>query len=172
MGEHPDAVLVERAKGGDRMAYAELIRRHTRRVFAVSMSLAGNMHDAEDITQQALLQGMKRISKLKEPGRFGAWICRIARNLCIDHLRSKKPQPLAQAESSRSHDTDAYLDLRDALAMLPEQYRLPLMMYYFDGRSTRKLADSLGVSEAGALTRLSRARAKLRQILQREKGGT
>ena len=67
-------------------------------------------------------------------------------------------------------DRDEYTRLESALAQLAEKYRLPLMLYYFDGQSTKNIAESLELTVAAAQTRLSRARKKLRQLLS-TKGG-
>ena len=67
-------------------------------------------------------------------------------------------------------ETGDFSELHEALAMLPEEYRTPLMLYYFDGKSAKRLATELEISHAGACTRLSRARKELRRILERQAG--
>jgi RNA polymerase sigma-70 factor (ECF subfamily) len=64
---------------------------------------------------------------------------------------------------------DDHGDLHNALRKLPEKYRLPLMLFYFDGRSSEKLAVELNLTQAGACTRLFRARNALRRILEEQK---
>ena len=172
MGEHPDAILVKRAVSGERAAYGELVRRHSRRVFAVCLGILANSHNAEDIAQQTLLRGFEKIRELKEPAQFGAWITRIAQNLCIDFQRRKKSEELDEGlKNGKNPERNKYSDLHDALQKLPEEYRLPLVLYYFNGESTATLAEVLNLSPAGVLTRLSRARAKLREILRCSEGG-
>ena len=169
---HPDAILVERSCRGDRKAYDELVRRHSRRVFAVCLGMLRNTHDAEDIAQQALIKGFEKLGELKERAQFGAWIVRIARNLCIDFQRRKRViAPVKTSKHGDSIDRSLSSDLHEALKRLPEEYRLPLMLYYFDGQDTQRVAEVLNMSPAGALTRLSRARVKLREILNKMQGG-
>lgn len=172
MKEHPDAILVEHAVGGEQAAYGELVRRYSRRVFAVCLGMLANTHNAEDVAQQALIRGFEKIRELKEPEQFGAWITRIAQNLCIDFQRRKKSEELDEGlKNEKNPAHDRYSDLHEALEKLPEEYRLPLVLYYFNGESTAKLAEVLNLSPAGVLTRLSRARAKLREILRSFEGG-
>jgi RNA polymerase sigma-70 factor (ECF subfamily) len=88
--------------------------------------------------------------------------------LCIDHIRRQGRARAAlagreSAETGRPHD---YGDLESALAELPPKYRLVLLLYYFDGQSTRSVAESLGISPGTAHTRLSRARKQLRKLLE------
>lgn len=154
----------------DRLAYAGLVKVYSRRVFAICLGMLGNADDAEDIAQQALLKGFAEIDRLRDSDQFGAWIGRIARNLCIDLIRRRKREHDAfakrggQAESSSKE----YPELQDALARLPRRYRIALMLYYFDGRSTENIAEALQISQAAVYARMSRARKRLRQLLAAE----
>ena len=84
--------LVASCRKGGRAAYADLVRRHAGRVFAICLSLLGDWHEAEDMAQQTLLRGFMQIGNLRNSERFGAWIAQIARNVCVDALRRRKTQ--------------------------------------------------------------------------------
>jgi RNA polymerase sigma factor (sigma-70 family) len=71
-----------------------------------------------------------------------------------------------QGRAAPAADTEGQHELRAALARLPETYRLPLLLFYFDGLSTQRVADALGISATGAATRLCRGRRALRAILE------
>lgn len=135
--------------------------------------MSGDAHDAEDIAQQALLKGLADINQLRDSERFGAWIARIAKNLCIDYIRKQRHKQNCNVESTAASQNSSkeYPELRMALAKLSEEHRLALMLYYFDGRSTRSIARTFMISEAAAQTRISRARKQLRKLLEAE-GGT
>lgn len=164
--------LVERCRKGDASAYAELVRAYSRRVFAICLAMLGDSHDAEDVTQQALLKGLSNVKQLRQDGRFGAWISRIAKNLCLDFLRRQKNRANALPDNFTAEvsGSKAYAELEEALAKLPEEYRLTLMLYYFDGRNAKNIAETLEVSEPAVHARLSRARKKLRKLLEAERG--
>jgi RNA polymerase sigma-70 factor (ECF subfamily) len=185
-----DEELVAQCQRGTREAYAELVRRHSRLVFAVCLGILGDVSDSEDAGQEVLIRGFTRIGDLREGTLFSTWITRIARNHCVDLLREtirrrellarelgrsatgSEPPALFQdraRERSRSGDP-RYDGLRLALGGLHEKYRMPLTLYYFEGRSTQKVAEALEISEAGVLTRLSRARKELRKQLARMDG--
>jgi RNA polymerase sigma-70 factor (ECF subfamily) len=163
--------LVASCRNGDKSAYAELVKAYSARVFALSLGILGNSHDAEDITQQALLKALTDMNQLHDGQRFGPWLCKITRNLCIDLVRKRRrgseALPRVAIEKGRA---DGVAELETALAKLPEDYRIALLLYYFDGRSTENIADALGISGAVVHTRLSRARKKLRQLLEAEGG--
>jgi RNA polymerase sigma-70 factor (ECF subfamily) len=160
--------LVEWSREANRSAYAELLSAYSGRVFAICLAMLGNREDAEDITQQTLLKGFMEINQLRDDGKFGAWIVQIARNLCTDSLRGKnieanfnirlKEQPKASS--------DEHPELRAALEKLPQEYRVALMLYYFDGKSAGSVAEVLGTGEQTIYTRLSRARKMLRKMLE------
>jgi RNA polymerase sigma-70 factor (ECF subfamily) len=125
--------------------------------------------DSEDMAQEALIKGMTKIHSLREGSQFAQWITRIAQNLCRDHwritsrrrelLEQQKPETTITAESRAP-------DLSEALQRLPEKYRVPLLLYYFDGQNAGSVARTLNISRAGASTRLARARRALRRILE------
>lgn len=172
MNERTDEYLVTASRDGDGKAYAALIRRHSRRVYAVCMGILGDTTESDDIAQETFVKGFSGIGTLRSGESFGPWITHIARNLCRDHIRVnarrrelldkhlRDPQPAAEDFSA----------LHEALAELPEKYRTPLMLFYFDGKSAKKLSEELEISHAGACTRLSRARRELRRIMERQAG--
>jgi len=162
--------LIAACRDGDRSAYGDLIRAHSGRVFAICLGILGNRHDAEDVAQQALLKGFMEIRSLRDPDRFGRWIAQIARNLCLDVVRRRKP-PLVMpsvADNVEQVDTDEYRRLEAALAKLDSDYRVPLLLFYFEGRSTKSIGEALGTTQGTIQTRLSRARKQLRQWLATE----
>jgi RNA polymerase sigma-70 factor (ECF subfamily) len=129
--------------------------------------------DGQDAAQDVLIKGLEKIGSLRDGNQFAMWITRIAQNHCRDHWRTQK----RREELLREHSQETSLasespapDLSDALARLPEKYRLPLMLYYFDGQSSENLARALDISRAGVGTRLARARRALRQILEKSHG--
>jgi RNA polymerase sigma-70 factor (ECF subfamily) len=159
--------LIRECLAGDRVARERLLRGHSKRVYAVCLGILGNAHDAEDLAQEALVKGLTRMQQLRNGEQFGGWIARIARNLCIDFIRRRKrtEETMALPNPASEGTQDRYTDLYAAVAKLPEDYRLPLLLYYFDGRSSESVAETLGMSAAGVLTRLSRARKELRDLL-------
>lgn len=172
MNSDLEKTMVASCCRGDRSAYAGLVKAYSGRVFAICLGMLGNSHDAEDVTQQALVKGFREITQLRDSEQFGVWIGRIAKNLCIDVIRRRRRERIAFAESAAASQSSSkeHPELEAALARLREEYRLPLMLYYFDGRSTKNIAEILDITEAAAQTRLSRARKQLRKLLQ-AKGG-
>ncbi|MBW8035835.1 MAG: sigma-70 family RNA polymerase sigma factor [Planctomycetes bacterium] len=167
-----DKELVKACRKGDKNAYAQLVDLYARRVFGVCLGVLGNVHDAEDAAQDALIAGFTRIGGLKKRDQFAAWITSIARNQCLDLIRRKKltRKKLADKKEQMPSDTrdSEYRQLEKAISLLPEKYRTPLVLYYFQDQSAEKVANVLNITPAGVLTRLSRSRKKLRKLLSKE----
>ena len=171
MDAKAEKALVISCRNGDRGAYADLVKAHSGRVFAICLGMLGNRHDAEDMAQQTLLKGFMRIGSLQNSERFAHWIAQIARRACLDLIRRRKTQSMRREprQSSPGGDPETYRHLEAALAQLHEDYRVPLLLFYFNGRSTKSIAETLDISQAAVQTRLSRARKQLRKLLA-EKG--
>lgn len=168
MDANTEKNLITSCQNGNRMAYADLVRAHSGRVFAICLGMLGNRHDAEDMAQQSLLRGFMHIGSLRQSGRFAPWIARIARNLCLDAIRKQKHNTISGSVGAGREDGMDAEDCRRleaALARLSSDYRVPLLLFYFDGRSTRNIAETLGITQANVQTRLSRARRQLRALL-------
>lgn len=171
VGPISDNAAVEAAQKGDREAFSCLVTQYSRYVFAVCYGILRSRHDAEDMTQQTFLKAFTSIRKLRHGAKFSPWIGRIARNLCIDFLRrqenrSASLEDLPEAVGQMDPVNPEYKELEDAVARLDERYRLPLLLYYFDGQSVTNVARALGVSRSAVHSRLSRARKELRGLLE------
>ncbi len=180
-----DLELVTAAVDGNRQAAADLIERQAAAVYAVCLGLLGDPDLAQDAAQDTLLKGMERLGTLRDPSTFRAWLVSIARNHCRDHWKTaRRRRELLEAEAGHvaaveavpgmaepiavpeGPDGDADPDVLNALSRLPENHRLPLLLYYFDGLDTARVGEALGISRSGAGARLCRARRALREILE------
>jgi RNA polymerase sigma-70 factor (ECF subfamily) len=110
-----------------------------------------------------------KIASLRDRDRFGPWIATVARNLSRNFIRQRANQArlLATQADCAGCETESFSDLRRALWKLPEQHRVPLVLYYFDARSTASIAATLGITPDAVHMRLSRARGELRKLLEK-----
>jgi len=151
----------------DQTPHEQFVRRYYEYVFAVCYGILVNVHDAEDATQETMLRGLARAAPRMAPEQAGPWIVRVARNLCIDRLRRRKRGgPPAELSSPPSRqDQSAQQNLELAIQRLPVELRVPLLMYYFDGRSAKTIAANLHISHSGVCQRLRLARRQLHELL-------
>ena len=168
MDERNDRDLVMASCRGDRTAYAGLVRRHYDHIFVVCLGVLGNSHDAEDVAQDAMLKGFEQIRQLRDGGQFAGWVVAIARNLSINLLRKRKVVSKT-LDGERPSEViaveDGHEDLQRALARLPGDLRLPLVMYYFDGRDVKAVARTLEISTSGVYLKLRTAIKELHEML-------
>jgi RNA polymerase sigma-70 factor (ECF subfamily) len=168
LDERSDNDLVKASCRGDRAAYAVLVRRHYDHTFLVCLGVLGHVHDAEDAAQEAMIKGFERIRQLRHPSQFGPWVATIARNLSVNQLRKRKmtEKALGTEESlRRGEGQTAHEDLQQAVARLPWDLRLPLVMYYFDGQNVKTVAERLEISTSGVYQKLRDAIKELHEIL-------
>jgi RNA polymerase sigma-70 factor, ECF subfamily len=171
-----DAVLVRRARGGDRDAFAALIARHHATLLACCRRMVGQ--HARDAAQDAVLTAMLSLDRLRDEAKFGAWLVGIGLNACRALLRRSAagPEPVAAAlrgavptgsdpvELVEAREVSALV--RAAIAELPPGQREAVTLYYLAGLTQAEAAAHLGIPPGAVKTRLHKARATLRTRLR------
>jgi RNA polymerase sigma-70 factor (ECF subfamily) len=167
--------LVAAARAGDDEALSRLLHRYRHGVYALCLDRTGDFDLAEDLTQDTILKAHAQLHTLRDPAAFPAWLRRIAVNACCGWLRRKCSETVEYQDALRLRATEdtfraaarreAAREIRSALARLPENNRLALVMFYLRGDSRREIAEFLDVSETTVTGRLHRARAQLRRLL-------
>lgn len=170
----PDAEIVRAVLRGDRGAFALLVARHERAVWATARSVLRDDHAAADAGQEAFLQAFRRLGDLRQPERFGIWLLRIAGRESIRLARRRAREPGQSLDEARRDlpqyrsggpatrlSTDAE-DLLEEVARLPEQERLVVVLHYLDGHPVAEVAAALGRPVGTVTKQLSRAIKRLK----------
>jgi RNA polymerase sigma-70 factor (ECF subfamily) len=182
MTTNPEDTLVEQARGGDRAAFEELVRRTSRLLFARFYLETGDVHRAEDLMQETYLIAFRSVRKLTNAAGFRPWLLRIAQNLVIDAGRRDQLQKRyclasGHAVSSNSvavspEERAVHSETRDqvlaALRSLPEEYRLPLTLRYLSGANYETICLQLGLTNGSLRGLLHRGLKMLRAQLPAE----
>ena len=160
--------LIEASRRGDRAAFAAIIERHQRAVHAVAYARVRDRALADDIAQDTFVIAWRRLAELRDHRRLPAWLCGIARNLARDvrkHVRRETPGDVEAMHATTPYDELTELEseriVAAALAEVPDIYREPLVLYYYEERSVDDVARSLGITAATTNKRLSRGRRYL-----------
>ena len=165
-----------KARGGNAFAFEEIVRRHQRRVYAVAMRVVRRHDVADDVTQEAFLRAYQALDRFDTGRPFGPWICRIAANLAVNHVRSPRaredelPEDLHE-EASGQAPIDGLLEreakevLEQAMGRLPAEQRAVFVLRTAEELSYKEIAEALDISIGTVMSRLSRAREKLRVTL-------
>jgi uncharacterized protein len=161
-----DDKLVSAALAGDPAAFATLVDQNRARVRSVVELMVGE--EAEDVVQEALLRAYLSLSQLRDPARFGSWLCGIAVNVAKMRLRRRavETRVVVEPASDGGIEERELLELvRDAVEILPSGQRDAVLMHYVDGLSCEEISAVLGTSPGAIRVRLHRARQQLREQL-------
>lgn len=161
-----DAWLVGKAQGGDLDAYETLIRRHRQRIFRIALRMLGDPADADDVAQEVVIQLWTALSSFAGTSSFTTWLYRVVVNRSINHRRSRRPtEEITETDQPAVRGTeDVVLDraeLRaglDAIAALPEDLRVAMVLCQLEGLTYREAAAVMDTSVDTVRGRLHRAR--------------
>ena len=173
-----EADLLASAQGGNLFAFEEVVRRYQRRVYATALRIVRRHDLADDVTQEAFIRAHRALGSYDATRPFGPWMCRIAANLAINHVRSPEAREeeldegaLAERPSPAAGPLGALLEaeardvLEDALGALPAEQRAVFVLRTFEDLSYKEIAEALDLEVGTVMSRLSRAREKLRASL-------
>jgi len=174
-----EAALLAGAQGGNLFAFEEVVRRYQRRVYATALRIVRRHDLADDVTQETFLRAHRALASYDRGRPFGPWICRIAANLAINHVRSPEAREEALDEAAFDRSTGAASDgpldamlekeaqrvLEEAVGRLPPEQRAVFVLRTFENLSYKEIAEALDLSAGTVMSRLSRAREKLRGAL-------
>ena len=169
-----DEDLVRAFLEGNQTSFAELMRRHEDRIFALAFRMTGDRSDALDATQEAFVSAFRQVHRFRFDSAFGTWLYRIAANACHDLLRKRKRwadgEDVAEGADERSSRFDeqvaARLDVTKALASLPSEYREAVVMHDIGGIAYEEIARTTDTHIGTVKSRISRGRRRLAELLE------
>ncbi|HEU4348874.1 MAG TPA: RNA polymerase sigma factor SigM, partial [Actinoplanes sp.] len=174
--EPSDADLLRAHVDGDPDAFAELVRRHRDRLWAVALRTIGDREEAADAVQDALLSAHRAAGRFRGDSQVTTWLHRIVVNACLDRVRRRQAHPTVPLPDGRHSDDgtpagpepaapvqdhDTALVVRQALAELPVEQRTALVLVDVQGYPVAEAAEILGVAEGTIKSRCARGRARM-----------
>ena len=180
-----DLELVTCVLNGKQDAYSELVNRHQVRIYQMACSLVGTVDDADDLAQLVFLKAFRSLHRFQGNAQFSTWIYRICVNCCYDWMKSKKRWGqggddawwdnlsgedvlFGQGESADQAviDREVHDALDEALLQLAPEFRTVVVLREVNGLSYDEIAKIVGCEEGTVKSRLFRARAQLRKLLE------
>jgi RNA polymerase sigma-70 factor (ECF subfamily) len=178
--ENPDIKLLRKAKNGDRDAFGELFRKYEKRVFRVARRMCGSDDEAWDITQDAFIRAMQAMDRFDTRFRFFTWIYRITTNLAINY--SKKKMRRREVHFEEAYSAEGQHTIEDNLAdraageqlaksvskavdKLTPALRAVFVLRVDQQLSYSEIAESLDIAIGTVMSRLNRARGRVREEL-------
>lgn len=186
----PDVRLMLEVRNGNAAAFEELVMRYQTRVLAVLENLVGNRHQAEDLTQEVFLRVYRARESYEPNAKFATWLFRIVNNVAMNALRSRTRRreqtvpfrpgdsqhfnalndaiqvPSGQMPARRLDKLEVREMVRVAMEALNERQRLAVLLCKFEGMSYADIATAMKMSPKAVKSLLSRARLRLREVLE------
>jgi len=160
------------AQGGSDAAFAELVRLHQRRAYAVARAIVLSHEDAEDAVQDGFLHAYRALDRFRSDQPFGAWLNRIVANAALDLVRRRKvrdadelPETLALPFRDPGEADELRTRLSEALTHLTDRQRSVIVLHDVEGFTHGEIGSMLGMPEGTARSDLHHARAALRRLL-------
>ena len=171
-----DAELVARCRAGDERAWAELVARFSRYVYAIAVQgYRLSEQDAEDVFQEVFARTYERLDRLRDDAAVRPWLAQLTRNLCVDRIRDRARVEPAEDVDGGADETLAELDLamtvRDALAAVGEPCSEILDRFFSRDESYKTISDQLELPPGTIASRISRCLVKLRGQLEGRNDG-
>lgn len=160
-----EAELVRRAQLGSAAAFERLVLARGPQLFRFLTLRLADEASTRDALQETLVAAWQGLPRLKDRGRFWPWLCGIGAHKAADIARAARDAPLRDAEASQPNE-DELLDLRAALAALPDPFLEVLLLRHLLGFSEAEVAEALGVRVGTVKSRGNRARRALEGLLQ------
>jgi RNA polymerase sigma-70 factor (ECF subfamily) len=179
-----DMLNLKRAARGDERAFEALIRPYADVTYRLCLRMMGNEEDAADMAQEAMVRAWRSLSSYKGQSRFSTWLYRVTSNVCLDELRRRKNGPSESIQEMMEsgfepvdpqETPEKALDRRElrqelqrAIARLSEEQRAALVLRDVQGLPYEEIAQILDLNLNTVKSRISRARAALRQMLRED----
>lgn len=178
-----DAALVEQTLNGDKEAFGALVERYRHQVYALAYHHVRDFESAKDLAQESFVQAYLKLSQLREPVKFVAWLRTLTTNVCRQWLRRHEIEtvPLDDEDNTQyvptgrdntQEQAELSVLVRRTIDALPERQRLTVTMFYIDGLSYQDIAEFMGESVNAVESRLHRARAQLKERMMDAMGET
>ena len=139
-------------------------------IYRVAYSWLKNQHDANDVTQIVLLKLYKTTKSFESDAHIKNWLIKVAVNECKMIFRSpwNKTEDITDYANSLGFEEKQHYELFQAVMKLDKKYSVPLMLFYYDGYSTKEIASMIGLTDKTVSTRLFRAKSKLKEYLKED----
>lgn len=173
---NPTNDIIEGCKRGDRKAQFELYRQYSKAMYNICLRMLGSAENAEDALQNAFIDIFSKLDSFRGESTVGAWIKRIVVNNCINQLKKRRltfseldDNTVSKIPTDTPEIGSEILNvsaIQRAVNTLPDGYRVVFTLYALEGYDHEEIGEILGITEATSKSQYSRAKARLRDILQ------
>ena len=186
MMRNEEAVWIEQARDGDQRAFGLLVQAYQKPVFNLTYRMLGNAQEAEDAAQETFLRAYSSLRQYQPEHKFSTWLFAIANHHCIDRLRKRRvtfvsiednpvlenltgDSPLPERQALKSEQS---VEMQKLLQELEPEYRLPLVLRYWEDYSYEDIATAMEITVAAVKSRLFRARQQIAKLYKEREAAT
>ena len=168
--------LIEEARQNSRVAQSQLYELYYKAIFNSSLRIVGDYYVAEDLMQDAFIDGFKNINGFEGSSTFGAWLKKIVINKSINHIR--KEQLIADKLEDYSNELEeieeseqdySVEEVKKAIKLLSPNYKVVFSLYLIEGYDHEEIAQIMSISPHTSRSQLSRAKRQLKKIIETDK---
>ncbi|MEI5990100.1 hypothetical protein A5881_001593 [Enterococcus termitis] len=167
-----DVFLVKKAQKGNQEAFIQLIQEYEIVLYNMARRFLSNEQDIADVLQETVITAYQKMDQLKNPKYFNTWICRIMINHCKKSLNLESSFDIEDYPFLVDRQETEHLGMNDLLLGLKPIYRIPLVLYYYNGFSVKEISEILTEPTGTIKSRLARGRALLQKEYIGSEGGT
>lgn len=168
--------LIEACRANNSKAQYEIYKLYYRAMYNTAMRMLNNSAEAEDVMQEAFLDAFRKIDQYTGTGSFGGWLKRIVVNKCLDNLKKQREESYFEdyeIDIPDERDDVSYEEevinstekIKNAMKLLPDEYRIILSLFLFEGYDHEEISSILQISNASSRTRYSRAKSRLLSVI-------
>ena len=169
--------LVAACRKGNRQAQFEIYKLYAKAMYNVALRIVNDDDEAEDVLQEAFLDAFTRLESFRAETTFGLWLKQIVINKSINQLRKRKAEfvsldgidiadEVAHTEEDLQYQVN---EIKEAVAQLPDGYRVVLTLYLFEGYDHEEISHILKISENTSRSQYMRAKTKLNSLLEKKR---
>ncbi len=177
-----DNIIIQQALCGEQQAYTLIVKKYEQMVFTLALRVVKNREVAHEVAQDAFLKAFRYLQNFRGECKFSTWLYRIVYTTALNHIRTKKPELLSLEEEEKggqlldfANDNGLFMveineqkqQIQAAIAELPPDYATIITLFYLFEQKISEICITMDLNESNAKTKLSRARVRLREIMEK-----
>lgn len=177
-----DNIIIQQALCGEQQAYTLIVKKYEQMVFTLALRVVKSREEAHEVAQDAFLKAFRYLQNFRGECKFSTWLYRIVYTTALNHIRTKKPELLSLEEEEKggqlldfASDNGLFMveineqkqQIQAAIAELPPDYATIITLFYLFEQKISEICITMDLNESNAKTKLSRARVRLREIMEK-----
>jgi RNA polymerase sigma-70 factor (ECF subfamily) len=177
-----DDTIIQKALRGEQQGFALMVEKYEQYVFTLALRIVKNREDAHEVAQDAFLKAFRYLNTFRGECKFSSWLYKIVYSTGLNHIRTKRPEILSMDNGEKpivltdykTEDAAFQMEtneqkrqIQEAIQELPPDYATIITLFYLFEQKISEICITMEMNESNAKTKLSRARQRLREIIEK-----